>query len=65
MAVPNQEVGNKHVPDAATFLFDFAPSDDSEQSGYPSSLLLPGKYQLSKSIVHEIKFGDIAVNVVK
>ena len=61
MANRHQAVGNKHVPDNATFLFDFALSDDSEQSGHPSSLLLPRNNQVSKDVVYELEFGDIAV----
>ena len=33
----------------------------SQKSTHPYESLLPCYYQLSKSIVHEIKFGDIAV----
>ena len=39
MAIRNHGVGNKHVPDKASVMFNFAPSDDSEQPGHPSSLL--------------------------
>ena len=55
--------------DIATSNFAGIMSHDVESSGQyfvtlmprSNTVLQPSKYQLSKSIVHEIKFGDIAV----